>query len=387
VGNKVRNGRREGAVTRRAQRDALLGRYRAMIEDASDVIIMLEDDRVVCASAALDRLLGRKGEEFQNGGYLDTVHPDDMEEAKKLLGRPLPGETRTATYRVRHRDGHYLWFEVTTRGVYDEITGEFLREVSVGRDVTARKEVELDLRAAQERAEAASKAKSVFLANMSHELRTPLNAIIGFSDMMRNRMFGALGDAHYDDYAAQINESGNRLLSLISDILDMARLEAGLVEMDFQRLDTGGLLECCAGNMREMAERRGVAIRTDVDAGAELVADRRAVKQIVLNLLSNAVKFTQSGGSVWLSARRVQGGVAIVVRDNGPGIPAEDLPRLGRAFEQVCTEPRVAKNGAGLGLALARALVQRHGGTLAIESEEGKGTAVVVFFPAQPASA
>jgi PAS domain S-box-containing protein len=361
---------------------ALLGRYRAMIEDASDVIIMLEDDQVVCASAALDRLLGRKGDEFQNGGYLETVHPDDLEEARKLLGRPAPGETRTATYRVRHRDGHYLWFEVTTRGVYDEATGEFLREVSVGRDVTARKDVELHLRSAQERAEAASKAKSVFLANMSHELRTPLNAIIGFSDMMKSRMFGALGDAHYDDYASQIHESGNRLLGLISDILDMARLEAGLVEMDFQPLDVGDLLECCASNMRERAEQRGLSLSVDVEDGAELIADRRAVKQIVLNLLSNAVKFTPSGGQVWLSARRAQGGIAIVVRDNGPGIPAEDLPRLGRAFEQVCTEPRIAKNGAGLGLALARALVDKHGGTLAIESEEGKGTAVVVFFPA-----
>jgi PAS domain S-box-containing protein len=384
VGNKNRNGRRNGA---RAQRDALLGRYRAMIEDASDVIIMLEDDEVVCASAALDRLLGRTGEEFQNGGYLDTVHPDDLEEAQKLRGRPAPGETRTATYRVRHRDGHYLWFEVTTRGVYDEATGEFLREVSVGRDVTARKEVELHLRAAQERAEAASKAKSVFLANMSHELRTPLNAIIGFSDMMRAQMFGALGDAHYDEYAVQIHESGNRLLGLISDILDMARLEAGLVEMDFQPLDIAGLLECCAGNIRERAEQRGLTINVDGACGAELMADRRAVKQIVLNLLSNAVKFTPSGGQVWLSARRVEGGVAIVVRDNGPGIPAEDLSRLGRAFEQVCTEPRIAKNGAGLGLALARALVQKHGGTLAIESERGRGTAVVVFFPAEPAGA
>jgi PAS domain S-box-containing protein len=387
VGNKTRSERRRSAPARHAERDALLGRYRAMTEDASDIIIMLEDDHVVCASAALGRLLGRAPEEFQNGGYLNTVHPDDLDEAKKLLGRPAPGEMRTATYRVRHADGRYLWFEVTTRGVYDEATGAFLREVSVGRDITERKENELRLRAAHERAEAASKAKSVFLANMSHELRTPLNAIIGFSDMMKSRMFGALGDSHYDDYAVQIHESGNRLLGLISDILDMARLEAGLVELDFEALDVVGLLECCAGNIRERAEQRGVAVNVDVEGGLALTADRRAVKQIVLNLLSNAVKFTEAGGQVWLGARRVLGGIAIVVRDNGRGIPAEDLPRLGRAFEQVCTEPRITKNGAGLGLALARALAAKHGGTLAIESEEGRGTAVVVFFPTEPARA
>jgi len=376
-----------GGNVDQAERDATLERYRAMTEEASDIIVLLENDQVVCASDAMWRLLGRKPDEFQSGRYLDTVHPDDLGEAMKLRGRPAPGETRTATYRVRHADGHYVWFEVTTRGVYDEATGAFLREINVGRDITERKEYELKMRAAQERAEAANKAKSVFLANMSHELRTPLNAIIGFSDIMQQRLFGALGDARYDDYAEQIHESGNRLLAIISDILDMARLEAGLLELSFEPVDLAGLLEDCAGTMRERSEQRNLAVRVEVQGGLTLIADRRAVKQIVLNLLTNAVKFTAPGGHVWVGARKKKGGIALSVRDDGVGIPANELPRLGRAFEQVCADPRLAKNGAGLGLALVRALAEKHGGALSIESQEGVGTTVTVEFPAEPVRA
>ena len=368
------------------ERDLMLERYRAMIEEASDIIMLYENGRVVCASAALGRLLGRKPEEFKNGRYVETVHPDDLAEAQKVRGQPGPGEIWTATYRVRHADGHYIWFEVTTRGVYDG-AGRFLREISVGRDVTLRKEHEMKMRAAQEHAEAANRAKSLFLANMSHELRTPLNAVIGFSDIMRQRLFGALGDERYQDYAEQIHESGNRLLAMISDILDMARLEAGLLEMHFEQINLADLIEDCVRGVREDAQARGLALVAETQSGVSLMADRRAVKQIALHLLSNAMKFTASGGHVSIAARESAGSTALIVRDDGIGIPPSEVSRLGRPFEQVCADPRLAKNGAGLGLALVRALAEKHGGSMSIASEPGVGTTVTVEFPAEPAQA
>ena len=359
---------------------ALLERYRAMTEEASDIIIMHENERIVFASGAMWRLLKRTPEEFQYGKYLELVHPDDLVEARKVLGQPPPGVVWTATYRVRHADGHYLWFEIATRGQYDD-SGKFIREVSVGRDITARKEDELKIRAAQERAEAANRAKSLFLANMSHELRTPLNAIIGFGDMMRSQMFGALGDARYADYANQIFDAGNRLLGIISDLLDMSRIEAGLLELSREPIEMAPLVEQCVEQMGAAAAQRGVALKTNVPEVMELVADRRAMKQILMNLLANAVKFTGKDGHVTVEARDAGGAVHLIVRDDGVGIPAADIPRLGRAFEQVCADPRLAKNGAGLGLALVRALAERHGGTMHIDSEVGIGTTVTITLP------
>ncbi len=366
--------------------DAQLERYRAMTEEASDIIVMHEDGKIVFATGAMWRLLRRTPEEFQGGKYLDLVHPDDLPEAHKVLGRPPPGVVWSATYRVRHADGHYVWFEIMTRGQYDE-AGNFVREISVGRDITLRKEDELKIRAAQERAEAANRAKSLFLANMSHELRTPLNAIIGFGDMMRSEMFGALGDAHYTDYAQQIFDAGNRLLGIISDLLDMSRIEAGLLELSPEPIELASLVEQCVDQFRAAAGQRGVALRANVPASMELVADRRAVKQILANLLANAVKFTGKDGHVTVEARDAGGATHLIVRDDGVGIPADDIPRLGRAFEQVCADPRLAKNGAGLGLALVRALAEKHGGTMYIDSEVGIGTTVTIVLPSEARAA
>src|SRR5579864_1724442 len=213
------------------EREALLARYRAMAEEGSDIIFLLEGGKIVFATRALQRLLNRSTDEFQNGGYLDLVHPDDVAEALTVRGTPARGEVWSATYRVRHADGHYLWFETRTRSVHDDKTGTFLHEVSVGRDVTERKENELRLQAAQEYAEAANRAKSIFLANMSHELRTPLNAILGFADLMQHELFGPLGDGRYRDYVAGIRDSGERLLGMVSNMLDVAKLESGTLSV------------------------------------------------------------------------------------------------------------------------------------------------------------
>ncbi|MGH6870331.1 MAG: PAS domain-containing sensor histidine kinase [Rhizomicrobium sp.] len=360
-------------------------RYRVMAEQASDIIMLHEGDRIVFASGALNRILGRRPEDVQDGRYLQYVHPDDLDEAHKIRGLPRPGEVRTATYRARHADGHYVWLEATTRGVFDEATGGFLREISVTRDVSERKEQEMRMRAAQEKAEAANRAKTLFLANMSHELRTPLNAVIGFSDIMRDEVFGPLGHERYSEYATLIYDSGQLLLDLITDILDMAKIEAGKFEMNFERVDLAETIEDCVRLLRERARKGAVRIGFDPRHDAlSLVADRRAVKQIMLNLLSNAVKFTKAGGHVDVEAEFAGDRIQVTVRDDGIGIPAEHLPRLGRPFEQVCDDPLLAKGGTGLGLALVHALTGKHGGTVRIESQEGAGTSVTVEFPLKP---
>jgi PAS domain S-box-containing protein len=359
--------------------------YRVMAEEASDIIILHENNRIVFVSNALDRILKRTPDELQDGHYLQLVHPDDLGEAQKVRGRPPPGETWTAAYRVRHVDGHYVWIETTTRAVYDETTGEFHREISVGRDITERKEQELSLRAAQERAEAANQAKSLFLANMSHELRTPLNAVIGFADLMRGQVFGSLGNERYGEYATLIYDSGQLLLDLITDILDMAKIEAGRMELNFERVDLAETIDDCVRLLGERAQKNGVRLCADATPDKlSVVADRRAAKQILLNLLSNAVKFTTAGGRVDVEARLAGDHVSVVVRDDGIGIPADHIPRLGRPFEQVCVDPLLAKGGTGLGLALVHALAAKHGGAVRIESTEGAGTTVTVDFPLRP---
>ena len=367
-------------VTAEAARSKAEAMYRVMTEQASDIIMLhARGGDVLFASNALQRILGLTPRDFDNGGFMKFVHPDDIREASKLDMVPLPGESLTATYRARHADGHHIWIEGTTRGVYDDCTGELRHIIGVSRDVSDRKEQELKMQAARERAEAASKAKSAFLASMSHELRTPLNAILGFADIMREEMFGKLGHERYAEYAAMIFDSGQHLLDLISDILDMAKIEAGKMELHFERVDLAGTIEDCARLLAERARNNGVELITEVpETGIPLIADGRAIKQILLNLLSNAVKFTPRGGHVWVTAQARDERVFVRVRDDGIGIPADALPRLGRAFEQVNTDANIARGGTGLGLALVRALAERHDGSMTIESREGEGTAVTV---------
>ena len=357
--------------------------YRAMTREASDIIIFYTvKGEILFASEALERLLGRSVQEIERGGFLNIVHPHDLHEARQLSIVPEMGQDLTATYRVMHKDGHYLWLEVVTRAIYDDTTGKVRNIVSVSRDISTRKAHELEIEAAQERAEAANKAKSTFLANMSHELRTPLNAIIGFSELMREEMFGPLGHERYGEYTKLIHDSGNHLLDLITDMLDMAKIEAGKMVLAPERMELTETLEECLRIMQDQAESAGVTLSRQVKGHPALQADRRAVKQVLLNLLSNAVKFTPMGGEVAVTAWKSRGRAYVSVRDTGIGISAEDLARLGNPFEQAKASAMHAKMGTGLGLALVKALVEKHGGKFLMESELGKGTTVTVDFPA-----
>ena len=231
------------------------------------------------------------------------------------------------------------------------------------------------------RAESANKAKSEFLANMSHELRTPLNAINGFSEVMMAELFGPLGDKRYAEYVRDIHSSGEHLLSVINDILDMSKIEAGKMTMRFEMLDLHDVVEDAVRLVRGRADEQGLRLSVDMDGLPEIEADFRALKQVLLNLFSNAIKFTPRGGAVRVWGRSERGAdgidrVQVNVQDTGIGISREDLARLASPFEQVESQHSKTQQGTGLGLALSKALIGLHGGTLEIQSEPGKGTTV-----------
>jgi two-component system cell cycle sensor histidine kinase PleC len=231
------------------------------------------------------------------------------------------------------------------------------------------------------RAESANKAKSEFLANMSHELRTPLNAINGFSEIMVGELFGPLGDARYKEYAGDILNSGQHLLSVINDILDMSKIEAGKMSMKFERVDLQEVAEDAVRLIRNRAESAGLKLVIDMPDLPEVEADFRALKQVLLNLLSNALKFTPRGGQIRVFGRAGIDGrgadrVMIGVQDTGIGISEEDLARLARPFEQVESQHAKTRQGTGLGLALTKSLIEMHGGLIDMKSKPGQGTTV-----------
>jgi len=234
------------------------------------------------------------------------------------------------------------------------------------------------------RAEEANQSKSEFLANMSHELRTPLNAINGFSDIMKKEMFGALGDPRYKEYVSDILFSGQHLLSLINDILDMSKIEAGKMNLHVETVDVNELVQQVIRIVRGRAEENGQKLVYDTVETREIEADPRHVKQVLLNLITNAIKFTPEGGVVSVDVSIKSAGVIIQVSDTGIGISPEDLERLGNPFEQVENENTRQVEGTGLGLALSKSLVELHGGNFKIESVVGEGTTVIFTLPNKP---
>jgi signal transduction histidine kinase len=230
-------------------------------------------------------------------------------------------------------------------------------------------------------AEAANRAKAEFLANMSHELRTPLNAIIGFSQLMGSQTFGPLGSHKYGDYCAHILSSGEHLLRVVSDVLEMARLEAGRERLSYARFGAQEAVSRAVLDITPTAREKGVAVRVDVSPEATVEADPLALERILVTLMRNAVKFAPEGGEISIGAVAGVEQITFTVEDNGPGIAADNLVRLGRPFEQAASVMVNGMKGSGLGLAIASSLVELHGGTLRVQSRPGEGMAASVVLP------
>jgi two-component system, cell cycle sensor histidine kinase PleC len=330
--------------------------YGALMEAASRAISREDHEREDPQAREL---------ELSNGQWLHLVERPTAEGGVILLGLDIT--------RLKRQAEELAAKESRVRRAYEEI------ERSEGREKELKKKYEAE----KLRAEEASRAKTAFLANMSHELRTPLNAINGFSEVLANQFFGPIGHPKYAEYARDIKASGDLLLDLINDILDMAKVEAGKFNLTPKPLDPMVAIDQAVRLMRRRAEDKKLALEIDAVDLPEIIADHRAVKQILLNLLSNALKFTEVG-AVRVRARPTEDGIVMQVIDTGRGIPPEALARLGRPFEQVDNEYTRTTGGTGLGLALTRTFVQLHGGVFKMDSELGKGTVVTITLPLQP---
>ena len=317
---------------------------------------------------------------------LDIVPEDERDNVRRRSAQ-LSGDNPTirAENRLPSPDGENRWFSWSNRAIFND-AGELTEIESVGRDATQQRLSEEALRAAKEEAELASRAKREFFANFSHELRTPLNAIIGFSEMIASELLGRINERRYRDYAANIQSSGNHLLGLISDILDVARIETGQEDLELTEVDLVEVIDIAFVMTRERAKRRGVELSRQLPPAQSLslMADRRRVIQILINLLSNAIKFTESGGRVTTEVEwDPNGGYWIRISDTGIGIAAEDIPKIFERFGKMESSIARKVERARIGLSLMKSLVELHDGVIDVESEQGIGTTVSVWLPAE----
>lgn len=327
-------------------------------------------------------------EYFANQAIVDTVYPQSqpqMQIFKLKDGRWLRYVQTNTADGGRVSIGTDIT-EIRTREFQLKENEQKLKNTVEVLKASQARIVELAERYANEkiRAEEASQSKSDFLASMSHELRTPLNAINGFSDIMQKEMFGPLGDPRYKEYVNDILFSGQHLLALINDILDMSKIEAGKMVLNSEIMFMHEMVEQVVRIVRGKAEEAQLNLVTDIEPVREIEADPRAVKQVLLNLMTNAIKFTPEGGTVSVSIHEKKTGLIISVSDTGIGISEENIERLAKPFEQVIDRNTKQKEGTGLGLVLSKSLVELHGGNFKINSELGVGTTVTFTLPNRP---
>ncbi len=352
-----------------------------LLSSVTDGVLMLDGDgRVIRANAEADEVLG-----------VTLGRP--LAYAFQLSDQPRVGDyiasLKEAGFAATYENG----LEVQTPGddgrclllVIQPLGSDYAGAAFTAalRDITPAKQAEAELRSALSQATSANTQKSDFLASVAHELRTPLNAIIGFSEIMRDEHYGSLGHEKYIAYAGDIHDSGELLLSLINDLLDLSKVEAGKFEPEFEQVDIAAIVDQCVNMVKPSAADDRISIRSQIDEHLPgLVADKRSLTQILLNLLSNAVKFTRPGGQVSvISSLSKDGDLVITVQDTGIGMSDEDLSRAFAPFGQARSAVIHGKKGTGLGLPLAKALTEANRGTLSIVSSPGDGTIVELTFP------
>lgn len=367
----------------RRERDDAMSIF-ASIFDASDVGIVVTDHhrRIVRVNNMFCKTYDWDPIDLIGQEFTVLIPPDEHDVARRrhddFMGDVFVEKSREL--KILRKDGH-LSNVIASSGVI-ELSGKRKFRISTVVDITYLKQIERDLRHAKEEADTANQAKSAFLANMSHELRTPLNAIIGFSDLMVTGTLGEISIPPYKEYLGDIKFSATHLLSIINDVLDMSKIEAGHMQLDRKSAEISSLLDEVSRLMRARAKESNITLELRMpERMPPLNIDQRMLRQVFLNLLSNAIKFSHQGGVVNLVARLDGDWLSIDVIDQGIGIPTDKLEEALRPFGQV-SDPRVNKGqGTGLGLPLARAMIELHGGTLNIVSIPDKGTTVTCTLP------
>lgn len=369
-------------------------RYRLLARNMTDVITRHgRNGSVLFVSPAAEPLLGAKVNDLLGHGLFDRVHIADRPAYLTALGDAAAlGEAQSVEFRIRRNaegasgGGQFLWIEMRCRPLDraggDGAQGAMREVVAVLRDVSERKAQEEALEAARAETERATAVKNRFVATMSHELRTPLNVIIGFSEMLTKEAPMMLDAARRTEYAHLINESGHHLLSVVNGILDMSKIETGNFDITAEPFEPARVIRNCCDLFSLKASEAGLQLVTAIDDDLpEILADKRAVSQILLNLISNAMKFTDRGGRVTVSAKREGSFLSLAVEDTGVGIDADDLPRVGDPFFQARATYDRRHEGTGLGISIVKGLVKLQGGTFDIHSRPGEGTKVTVRLP------
>ncbi len=365
--------------------------YKHLIEHVQDAVMRFSSEgQVLFASRSSEQLFGCRRYELTGGGLLERIHVMDRPTyLTAFADANMDGKTRTIEVRMRRDDPaaqkrvpEFFWVEAALSPVAQEgVSSARYEVVALLRDVTARKDIELEMQNARRLAEETSSAKSRFLATIGHELRTPLNAIVGFSEMMTSGVVGELAPAH-KEYAELIRQSGHHLLDVVRMLLDMSRIEAGRFELQTEPFQPETLVESCFRMVDGIAKERNITLRSDIPRALPmLTADERACRQVLINLLSNAIKFSHEGSEVVVSMRRQGRCLAMTVSDRGIGMSPESVKRIGEPFFQA--EDGLARQyeGTGLGLSIAKGLVELHEGELQVRSSLGEGTSITVVLP------
>ncbi|MCK9993285.1 MAG: hypothetical protein Dbin4_01805 [Alphaproteobacteria bacterium] len=362
-------------------------KFRVLADHAHDMIsIYSPDSTCLYVSPSVERLFGYRPDEFIGQPVSKFMHPEDIETIISINSRTIEKDEKHPVYlaRMRHKNGHWEWVEASNTIERDQDTGKITQVSSVSRLVTERVRNEQELREARERAEAADRAKSDFLAHMSHEIRTPLNAVIGFSEVMRDQLFGPLGSPRYEEYINDIYESGTHLLALINDVLDMSKVESGKFELQEDRHSLQSIIDGAFRFLHDRAEGKLISLQSRLHDAPDLWCDKRVLTQVMLNLVGNAIKFTPERGRITVESQlNGDGCLELTVTDTGIGIAPEDLPTVLKAFGQarVSADTSSSEPGTGLGLSLSKSFVEKHGGSLSITSEVGIGTRVKLTLP------
>jgi len=363
-------------------------KYRTIVENAAGGIYQVTPEgQFLSANPAMARILGydtteQMLREVRNAH--DNLYVSVRDRTTFIRELETTGTVHNFETEVRTKSGNKIWVNENARAVKDD-DGNILYYEGSMENVTSRKHTEIDLREAKIQSDLANRAKSEFLTNMSHELRTPLNAIIGFAEVIRNEVLGPIGNKQYWEYAKDIHDSGERLLTVINEILDVSSIESGERQINESEVNADDLVKLCVGFMLQKAEAGGLKI-SNMTAGKipNVIGEELAMKQILINLIGNSIKYTPEGGRITLSHEIENSGrLRLSVTDTGIGMEEHEIEKALSPFGQLETSHNRAGSGAGLGLTLVESLMKLHGGELEIFSQKGIGTTVTIIFPAR----